>query len=140
MVTGRESGHALIEVFLLGLVLLVPIIWLLTVFAELHSAALATSSAAREAGFEAARASDVISADGAIRTLVMQTVEDQGLDPDLVDIEWSPAQGWQRGATIEVLITYTVPVFQAPFLGSISEPTIPVSAAHVATIDRYRSR
>lgn len=140
MPTARECGHALIEVLLLGLLLLVPVIWLLTVFGQLHGAALATSSAAREAGFEAARANDPLSADTNVHSLVSQTIRDQGLDPDLVEVVWSPAAGWQRGASIEVLVTYEVPVFQAPLLGSVSEPTISVSAAHVATIDRYGSR
>lgn len=140
MRTRRESGHALIEVMLLGLVLMVPIAWLLSVFAELHAAALGTSAAAREAGFEAARASDAASADLALTRLVEQSVEDHGLDPRRVEVKWSPAPGWQRGGSIEVLITYEVPVFQAPLLGSVSEPAVSVTAAHVATIDRYRSR
>ena len=140
MPTGRESGHALIEVLLLGLLLLVPVIWLLTVFGQLHGAALATTSAAREAGFEAARSDDHWSADAAVHRLVLQTIRDQGLDPDAVEVAWSPAEGWRRGGTIEVRVTYEVPVFQAPLLGAVSEPTISVSAAHVATIDRYRSR
>ena len=140
MSVGRESGHALIEVLLLSVVLMVPVAWLLSVFGELHAAALGTSAAAREAGFEAARASDASSADQAVAQLVKQAVDDHGLDPQRVDVEWSPAAGWMRGGSIEVLITYEVPVFQAPLLGSVSEPAVSVTAAHVATIDPYRSR
>ena len=136
----REDGHAIIEALFLGLVLLVPVIWLLTVLAEVHAAALATSSAVRESGFEAARATDPLTADEGIALSTAEALSDHGLDPDKGEIEWSPPDGWGRGATLEVVVTYRVPVFQAPFLGSVSEPSLPVSARHVVAIDRYRSR
>ena len=135
-----ETGHAVIETLFLGLVLLVPMIWMLTVFGELHAAALATSSAARESGFESARSTDVISADEGIARSVSEAIADHGLDPRRVDIRWSPPEGWRRGAAVEIVVTYSVPVFQAPLLGAITEPSIPITARHIATIDRYRSR
>jgi len=135
-----ERGHALIESIVLGLVLLVPVVWMLSVFADLHAAALATTSAAREAGFEAARASDSVSADRAIARLVSATVADHDLDPRLATVRWTPVEGWRRGGTIQVVVAYEVPVFQAPLLGQITDPAIPVNASHVATLDRYRSR
>ena len=136
----RENGHAIVESLLLGLVLLVPVIWLLTVLAEVHAAALATSSAVRESGFEAARATDPFAADEGITASAAAALSDHGLDPAMGDVEWSPPDGWGRGETLEVVVTYRVPVFQAPFLGSVSEPFLPVSARHVVAIDRYRSR
>lgn len=136
----KNSGHALVEVLLLGLLLLVPVIWMLTVFAELHAAALGATSAAREAGFEAARSGDALSADRAVARVVHTAIVDHGLDPGLVDVTWAGAPGWRRGGTVEVLVTYRVPVLQAPLLGRITEPTLAVSARHVVTVDRYRSR
>lgn len=136
----RDAGHALVETMLLGLVFLVPIIWMLTVFAELHSAALMTSSAVRESGFESARSVDVVGADRAIGTSVSAAVADHGLDPSRVSIEWSPPAGWGRGDEIEIVVTYEVPVIQAPLLGAVTDPSIQVTARHIATIDRYRSR
>lgn len=135
-----ESGHALVEALLLGLLLLVPVAWMLSVFAELHAAALATTSAVREAGFEAARAPDPISADRSMLTSIEAAVSDHGLDPDLVSVTWEHADGWSRGGSIEVMVTYDVAAFQAPLLGRITQPSIPVTARHVTTIDRYRSR
>ena len=135
-----EHGHALIEALLLGLILFVPVLWLLSVFAELHGAALGTSSAAREAGFEAARSVHAVEADRRIAALVSQTVADHGLDASRTEVRWAPSEGWRRGATIEVVVVYRVPVFQVPLLGHISEPAIVVSGRHLATIDRYRSR
>lgn len=135
-----EAGHSLIESMLLGLILLVPVIWVLTVFAELHAAALATSTAVRESGFEAARSTDVIGADRAIARSVSAAIADHGLDPSRTTIGWSPPSGWRRGDDVEIVVSYRVPVFQAPLLGAVMEPAIPVTARHIATIDRYRSR
>lgn len=136
----KETGHALVEALLLGLLLLVPIIWMLSVFAELHAAALATTSAAREAGFEAARASDPLTAERAASASIEAAISDHGLDPRLASVSWENAEGWTRGGDIEVAVTYQVAAFQAPLLGAITEPSIPVTARHVTTIDRYRSR
>ncbi len=135
-----DRGHALLEAVLLGLLLLVPLLWLLSVSAELHGAALATSSAAREAGFEAARSTDTHDADRRVSGVVAETVAAHGLDPERVEVAWSPAAGWQRGHVVEVAISYRVPVFQIPFLGEVAEPDFVVSGKHVATIDKYRSR
>ena len=137
---GDEEGHAVIEAVLLGLVLLVPVVWLLSVSAEIHGAALGTATAAREAGFEAARSVDVISADRSVTSLVEQAIRDHGLDPSRSQVRWVPAPGWRRGAAIEVVVSYRVPVFQIPLFGQLSEPNVVVSGRHLAIIDRYRSR
>lgn len=136
----KESGHALIEAMLLGLVFMVPLLWLLSVSAEIHGAVLGTSSAAREAGFEAGRSVDAISADRHVSEIVAQSVADHGLEPERARVQWVPAPGWRRGGTVEVVVSYRVPVFQFPLLGEIGEPTVVVSGRHIATIDRYRSR
>ena len=135
-----DAGHALIEALLLGVLLLIPVVWMLTVFADLHAAALGTTSAAREAAFEAARSADVVEADRQVILLAEASLADHGLDPTLADVTWTPDRGWGRGASIDVVVTYRVPVFQAPLLGQITEPAIAVSARHLATIDRFRSR
>ena len=139
-VVKRDGGHAMVEVMILGLVLLVPVIWMLSVFSELHAAALATSSAVREAGFEAARSGDPLDAEEGIMTSVRTAIVDHGLEPARADFAWSPTEGWHRGGPVEIVVTYRVPVFQAPLLGAVAEPSISVDARHVTSIDRYRSR
>lgn len=135
-----ERGHALMEALFIGLVLFVPIMWLLSVSSELHGAALGTSSAAREAGFEAARSSDAIAATRGVASAVNVTIASHGLDPSQVDVKWSPVAGWRRGGLVEVVVSYRVHVFQLPLLGSVSEPEVVVAARHVTAIDKYRSR
>ena len=140
MSDGRDSGHALVEALLLGLILFVPVVWMLSVFGEIHAASLGATSGAREAGFEVARERGPAGADRIARPTIGWALRDHGLDPRRASISWSAPEGWRRGGTVEVVVTYDVPVFQAPFLGEITEPFIRVTAKHVATIDRYRSR
>jgi Na+-transporting methylmalonyl-CoA/oxaloacetate decarboxylase gamma subunit len=134
-----ESGMAVIETLLLGLLLLVALIWGLTVLSELHRAALATTAAAREAGFDAARASTVADAERRVDAAVAAAFADHGLDPAAARVRWvSP--DLVRGGAVEIRVSYPTAVFQAPFLGRIAGPDVWVNASHVARVDRYRSR
>lgn len=129
---------ATIETLMLGLLLLVPLIWALGVLSELHRAALATTTAAREAGFDAARTGSTTEAERRIDAAVASALRDHGLDPGLADVEWTSALG--RGGEVELRVSYDVPVLQAPLIGSVGGPSITVSASHVARVDPYRSR
>ncbi len=136
----KEDGHAVLEAIVFGLVLLVPVFWMLAVVAELHAVALGASSASREAGFEAARTTSRVEGDRRVMEIVARTMNDHGLDHNRSSVRWVPAPGWRRGGQIEVVVAYSVPAFQIPLLGELPEPSLVVTARHVATIDRYRSR
>lgn len=129
---------ATIETLLLGLLLIVPLIWALGVLSELHRAALATTTAAREAGFDAARAAGRSDAERRIDVAVASALADHGLDPARAGVEWT--SDLARGGEVELRVSYDVPVLQAPLLGSVGGPTISVTASHVARVDPYRSR
>lgn len=135
----RDRGSGMVETILLGLLLLVPLIWGLGVLSELHRAALATTAAAREAGFDAARATTPLEAQRRARSAVAAALADHGLDPAGVSIHLSPGR-LERGSVVQVRVGYEVPVLQAPFLGTVAAPSISVSASHVARVDPYRSR
>lgn len=136
----REPGHALVEVLTVGLFLLLPVVWMLTVAAQLHAAALATSTAAREGGFEAARSIDVQDASNAVDRSVGAAIEDQGLETSSASVVWGPSGSWERGTLLEIEVSYPVPVFQMPLLGRIGAPAIVVTGRHIARLDPYRSR
>lgn len=137
--TSRERGMATVETLLLGLLLVVPLVWGLTVLSELHRAALAGAAAAREAGFDAARSSNAADAQRRIEAAVAAAFRDHGLDPSAARVEWT-TRGLERGAPVEVRVSYPTPVLQAPFLGRVSGPSVWVRADHVARVDPYRSR
>lgn len=128
------------ETILLGLLLLAPLIWLLTVLGAVHSATLATSAAAREAGWEVARSIDAQAARRAVDRAVSVALSDQELDPGSARVETAWAPGLQRGTAVQIQVSYPVPVLTAPFLGAISRPVLWVEAVHVARIDPFRSR
>jgi hypothetical protein len=128
----------MVETILLGLLLLVPLIWVLGVLSEVHRVALATTSAAREAGFDAARAATPIETERRIDVAVAAALADHGVDPAGARVEW--ATDLVRGGQVELRVSYDVPVLQAPLLGSVGGPSISVSASHVARVDPYRSR
>ena len=133
-----DRGFALIETILIGLLLLVPLMWLLAILSDLQRGALASTAAAREAGAEAARQADPASIDAVVERAVAQAFLDHGLDPREAEIRVR-SSGGIRGSAVEVIVGYDVTVLQAPFLGKVSGPSIEVSAKHVARIDPYAS-
>lgn len=135
-----ESGQALIETILLGLILLVPLLWALGVLADLHRGALAANAAARDAGLAAARSTNVADADTSIRRMVDRAFSDHGLDPGEARVRWTSSTGLQRGGTVEIEVSYPVTVVQAPFIGRVSGPSIWINARHAGRIDPFRSR
>jgi Flp pilus assembly protein TadG len=135
----RQSGFALIETLLLGLLFLIPLVWALAVLAELHQAALASTAAAREAGIDAARASNMVDAGMAVEDAVARAFADEGLEVEDAHVAWSAGAGLERDTTVEVEVSYPVTVLQVPLLGSVSGPSIWVRAAHSVRVDPYRS-
>ncbi len=113
--------------------------WGLSVLADLHRGALATTAAVREAGFDAARSVDLTTADRAVEDAVARAFVDHGLDPTQAELEWAAPSGLTRGGVIEVRVSYRVLVAQAPLIGRLSGPSIAVNAEHVAPIDPFRS-
>ncbi|MBA2313254.1 MAG: hypothetical protein H0V97_10725 [Actinobacteria bacterium] len=135
----RDGGMAVIETILFGLLLLVPLMWALGLLADLHRSALASSSAAREAGFDAAASNGLADAKRAVDEAVTRAFVDQGLDPSRARVDWNATSGLVRGGEVEVEVSYPVSVAQAPILGSLAGPSIWVNARHVARIDPFRS-
>lgn len=129
-------GMALVETMLLGLVLIVPLLWLLGFLDHMHRAALGATTAAREAGFATAAAVDPASRSGA-EEAVSLALEGHGLDVDRADLRLRVPNGGRRGGLVRVQVRYLVPMIGLPGLDSFG---LWVSARHDAAIDTYRSR
>lgn len=138
--TSDERGQALIESVLLGMLLILPIVWALMVLADVHRAALAATSAAREAGFDAARSGELTTADSSVDRAVGLALANHGLSADDSNVRWSAPDGLERGARIEVHVAYPVGVVRFPFLGEVPGPSIWVRATHIARVDPFASR
>jgi hypothetical protein len=135
-----ENGQALVESILLGLVLLMPVVWMLMVLADVHRAALASTAAAREAGFDASRSTENAAADRAVETAIRLALDNHDLQAEDAVVRWSAPEGLTRGAMVEVNVAYPVPVVRMPFLGNAGGPAIWVRAVHSARIDPFSSR
>lgn len=140
MRTSAQRGQALMETILLGLVLLAPLIWALGVLADLQRASLAATNAVRDAGFEAAAASDATVAARRMDTAVKRSFVNHGLDPSLARLKTSFKAGLRRGAELALEVRYPVSVIAAPFLGRIAGPSVWVRAVHVTRVPLYGSR
>ena len=133
-----EQGMALVESILLGLVTIVPLVWGLAMLDHVHRAALATTSAAREAGFAAGRLADPSGEERSVERAVALALSDQHLDVDRARVDVAFPQGTARGALVRVAVRYPVPMLSLP--GLDLGPSVWVTAQHDAVIDRYRSR
>jgi hypothetical protein len=131
---------ALVEAVVVAIVFIVPLLAALGVLSELHRGALASSAAAREAGFEAARSDSAVQANRAVQAAVRAAFFDHGIDSRAADVKWTGPSGFARGGDVEVVVAYPVEVLRLPFVGGLAEPRIWVNARHVARIDPYMSR
>ncbi|MDQ3986287.1 MAG: hypothetical protein M3280_07280 [Actinomycetota bacterium] len=133
-----ERGQSIIETVLLGLLFLVPVVWLLGVLAETHRAVLAATAATREAGFEAARSEDPARKSNSIHRTVATAFLNHGLDPHDAEVRYSTT-GVEGDESVEIRVSYRLPVLRAPLLGETSDPAIRIEATHVSRVDPYRS-
>ena len=134
-----DSGQALAESIVVGLLLLVPLIWALGVAAELHRGALAATAAAREAGLSAASSTSATEAERAVAIAVHEVFMDHGLDARLARASMQ-ASALARGDPVAVEVSYPVRVAGAPVLGRLSVPVVWVRARHIARVDPFGSR
>ena len=128
---------AVMEVLVLGMVLILPMMWLLSVLSSVHSAALATNSAVREVGALVARSLD---GPEGVDHVVKDALRNHGLDPAGGMFDLEARDGFTRGATVKIDVSYKVPVFDPPFLSMNLGPVITVRSRHLARVDPYRSR
>ena len=82
-----DRGSAIVELVWLGILLLVPLLWIVVAVFEVQGGAFAVSSAARSAGRAFALAPDDGSGHRAADAAARQALDDQGLDGVAVAVE-----------------------------------------------------
>lgn len=132
-----ERGYAAMEAFLVGLVLMVPLIWVSIAASSLHRTALASSSAVREAGIVASRAANAASAQREVGGAIARALLERGVNADGSRFFLSWAAG--RSGPVHVELEVPVPILAVPFVGRPVGPAIWVKARHVAHREPYRS-
>lgn len=142
---GGETGRAIVEFIFLGVVLLVPLAYLVGTLAATQAATFAVTTAAREAGRAYATADTEAAGLARARAAAAVSFEDYGhlageAGSDLTIVcDGAPCLRPEGRVTVTATLTVRLPMVPDFLAGAV--PTImPVSATHVATVDRFGGR
>lgn len=136
-----ERGSAIVELVWLGILLLVPLLWIVVAVFEVQGGAFATSSAARSAGRAFALAPDDGAGQRAADAAARQAFDDQGLDGLSVRVEVTctpyPTNCHSGTSVIRVRVSSQVVLPLMPdFLGG-DKPSFRLDSTHTVPIGRY---
>lgn len=132
-----ERGSAIVEFHALGLVLIVPLVYILLAALDVQRAAYGATHAAREAGRVYVAGGD----ERAARVAANVALADQGVQPGDVALSISCSATPCRTPGAEITVTVSTSV-ALPFLpdmfADVANARIPVEAKHVGMVDRFR--
>lgn len=139
---GRDTGSASLEFITAGLLLLVPIVYLVLTLSALQTAALAVDGAARQATRVFVQADSIGEARTAAARAIEVTLADYGLDAGAASIEIGcrpqPTECLTRRGFVTATIGITVPLPLAPPALDLDLPAgIPVSATATEQVSRF---
>jgi hypothetical protein len=138
-----EAGSASLEFIVAGLVLLVPIVYLVVVLFQVQSAVLAAEGGARQAARVFVTAPDTSTASERASTAVAFALADQGIDDAGVEVGVSCADGGPDGCldprdlvTVVVRLEVVLPL-APPVLGLDHLAVIPIEASAVNAVSDF---
>lgn len=137
-----EEGSAALEFVFGGLLLLVPIVYLVIALGAIQSQSLGVESGARHIARAVATASGPDDADARAAGVVDTVVAEYGLDADSVDVTVSCADGGRTcpaaGETLMVTVHASVRLpLVPPVLGLDELATVDVEASAVQKVSRF---
>lgn len=138
----RDSGRAIIEFLVVGMLLLVPVVYFIVTVSRVQAAAFAVSTASREAGRAFTTATDDGAAFARAQAAARVSFEDYDFGGDgVVALRCDGSPCLRPQGRVEAVATVEVRLPLVPDLLKGAIPTVlPVSATHVATVDRFRGR
>ena len=132
-----DRGSAIVEFHFLGILLLVPLVYILLAVLDVQRTSYGVTQAAREAGRIYVATGD----ETAARLAAQVALRDQGVEAGAAEIrlECSTSPCYQPGAEVTVVVGSTVRLpFVPDVLAGAVSAQIPVGAAHVSVVDRFR--
>ena len=138
-----EDGSAVVEFVFLAVLLMVPLFYLVMTLSRIQAGAYAASTAAREAGRAFVTASEPAAARERASAAARIAFEDQGFGADAAELtvtcDGTPCL--RADGRIEMSTTVTVPLPLLPsFARGVVPLEVPVTASHVAVVDRFRGQ
>ncbi|MGW9158589.1 MULTISPECIES: TadE family protein [unclassified Microbacterium] len=138
---GDDAGSAALEFITVGVILLVPLIYLVVALGTIQEQMLGAEAASRHIARAIAQAPDVASAAARGDVVLADVIDEYGLDPDAVDLSLSCTPSGvecpSAGATITVLVSTRVRLPLVPeVLGLERSTAIPVQAEAVQKVSR----
>ena len=133
-----DRGSAIVEFHFLGILLLVPLVYILLAVLDVQRTSYGVTQAAREAGRIYVATGD----ETAARLAAQVALQDQGVEVSGVEVpfECSTSPCYQPGAEVTVIVGSVVRLpFVPDVLAGAVNAQIPVAAAHVSVVDRYRA-
>ena len=137
-----ERGSALVELTWLGLLLLIPLVYVVITIVSVQRSAFGATEAARSAGRAYVLSPDVSTAQARAYDAARLALQDQGvgLNPsDLVIVcHPSPQSCLQPGSTVEVRLHLDVTLPLVPAFGGRSVASLAVQSSHTEPYGVYR--
>ena len=139
---GSEVGSASLEFITAGMILLVPLVYLVLALSALQGGALAVEGAARQAARVYVQSPDQATATERARRAVAFALEDYGLDATDADVQIECAGGPSRCLSRRALVTVTVRIGIAlplvPDLLALNQSaSVPMTAASTQIVSRF---
>lgn len=133
-----ETGSAMVEFIFLGLLLLVPVIYLIVAAGQVQGAAFAATGAAESAAKVYVASGDPVTGEYQAKAAAELAFTDFGLDPAglLLDISCS-AQCLAPGSTVTALVSFDVPLPLGSGLPGGGFAPVTVDAASTQIVERY---
>jgi hypothetical protein len=134
-----ESGNAIVEFCYLGILFLVPLVYIMLAVFDVQRAAYGASAAARDAGRAFVLSENTGQAEARAREAARIAMADQGL-PLGNGFSYRCEGGClQAGSSVIVTVTYTVSFpFLPDVLDDMRAATIPVTSVHRTPYGDYR--
>ena len=136
-----ELGSAVVEFVFLTVVLLVPLFYLVMTVSRVQAASYAASTAAREAGRGYVTAADEPAAAARAEAAARIAFEDQGFGTSearlSVACDGTPCLRPEGRVELTAVVTVPLPLVPA-FARKVVPLELPITASHVAVVDRFR--
>lgn len=136
-----ERGSALVEFVVLGVLMLIPLVYLVMTLARVQAGSFAVSQAAREAGRVYVTADTDAAAAARAQAAARIAFLDQSFeDTGRLTIGCDGSPCLRPEGRVETTATVRVPLPLVPsFVRDVVPLSVPVSASQLSTVDRFRA-